>query len=152
MVTRAGATRSRRRLDERLADLGSPNRYVAPRSGWIRAIRESLGMSLADLGMRLGVSPQSIMSLERSEQAGKIRLDTLRRAAEAMDCTLVYAFLPKTSLEEAVRQQAFRVVEEQSAAAMHSMALEAQPASLSETSKNAMVAGLVASGRVWSQH
>lgn len=151
MVTRAGATRSRRRLDERLAHLGPADRYAIPRSGWIRAVRESLGMSLAELGMRLGVSPQSIMSLERSEQAGKIRLDTLRRAAEAMDCTLVYALLPKTSLEDTVRRQAFRVVESQSAAAMHSMALEAQPASLSESSKDALVAEVVASGRIWSQ-
>ena len=65
-------------------------------------------MSASDLATRLGVSQQNVAELERSEVRATIRLDTLRRAAEALDCDLVYAIVPRTSLEEAVRAQARR--------------------------------------------
>ena len=92
MATRDAVLRSRRRLDERLAGFPSPLELTPPRAGWVRAVREALGMSLADLAGRMGVTPQTVHGLERSEQQGKAQLDSLRRAAVAMDCTLVYAF------------------------------------------------------------
>lgn len=71
-------------------------------------------MSVAELGQRMGVSRQRAAQIEASEQRGSLRLDTLERAAEAMDCDLVYAMVPRTSLEQTVtdraRSQAQRVV------------------------------------------
>src|SRR3546814_3344955 len=95
-------TRARARLDDRLRSLRPTQRYAVPPRGWLRAIRDALGMSGRQLGKRLGITPQSVAELERSETLGTIQLKTLRRAAEALDCTLVYALVPNAFLAATV--------------------------------------------------
>ena len=77
-----------------------------PHKGWIRAIRDALGMSSTELAARLGVTQQSVPGLERSELHDTVKLETLRRAAEVLDCDLVYFLLPRTSLQRSVTRQA----------------------------------------------
>ncbi len=119
-------TRARARLDARLATLKPENRYAVPPKGWVRAIRDALGMTGGQLGARLGVRPQSIQDLEASEAAGTIQLKSLRRAAEALDCTLVYALVPNTSLEDMVETRARAIARRDLGRVSHSMALENQ--------------------------
>src|SRR5258706_15467021 len=101
--------RARQRLDERLLVLKPEERFRAPPKGWIRAIRDALGMAGVQFAKRLAIRPQSVEALEKSEANGSIQLKTLRRAAEALDCTLVYALVPNTSLEGAVRERARKI-------------------------------------------
>ncbi len=79
-----------------------------PHRGWIRAVRDALGMSAAELGRRMNVGQSAVAEMERSEASDSIRLNTLRRAAVALECDLVYVLVPKTSLEGSVRAQARR--------------------------------------------
>jgi predicted DNA-binding mobile mystery protein A len=102
------AIHARRRLDERLLPLRGAALDAVPQRGWVRAIREALGMSTTELAARMDVSQQSVSDLEKSEVRGTIKLVTLRRAAEALDCDLVYALVPRQGLDEAVRAQAHR--------------------------------------------
>jgi len=118
--------RARERLDERLALLKPVERLRAPPKGWIRAIRDSLGMSGVQFARRLSVQPPSVAALEASEESGAIQLKTLRRAAEALDCTLVYALVPNTSLEGAVRTRARKIALRDLERVAHTMKLEAQ--------------------------
>jgi len=118
--------KARQRLDERLGSLKPVDRYAVPPRGWIRAIRDSLGMAGVQFAKRLGVTPQSADALERSEATGSIKLETLRRAAEALDCTLVYALVPNTSLEGEVRARARRIALRDLGRVAHTMKLEAQ--------------------------
>lgn len=67
-----------------------------------------MGMSGVELAARMGVGQSTITDIERSERAGAIKLETLRRAADALDCEVVYFLVPRTSLEDAVRAQARR--------------------------------------------
>lgn len=120
------AAQSRARLDDRLAQLGPTDRYHPPAYGWIKAIRKALGMTAAQLGDRLGVSQPSIAGLERSEERGSIALATLQRVAEALDCTLVYAFIPKQPLEATVRKRARAFLGCRRQHVEHSMLLEDQ--------------------------
>ena len=83
-------------------------------------------MSQADLAARLDVTRQRIAQVEQGEVDGTIQLSTLRRAAEAMDCVLVYALVPNTTLEEAVHRQAFAVAASDVDRARQTMLLEAQ--------------------------
>jgi predicted DNA-binding mobile mystery protein A len=108
-------------------------------------------MSLNDLGARMGVSAQTVQSLEKSEQADRAQLATLRRAAAAMDCALVYAFIPTSSLQETVHAQATLIIDTQAGSAMHTMALEDQAAVLPPSARRAMIDRLVESGRLWSR-
>ena len=119
-------TRARDRLDARLAAIKPIDSFAIPPKGWIRAIRDAIGMTGAQLGRRLGMTAQGIASVERSEAEGKIQLNTLRRAGEAMDCVLVYALVPKTSLTEMVDRRARELALRTLRRVSHSMALEDQ--------------------------
>jgi len=118
--------RARARLDERLRALQPIDRFKAPPKGWIRALRDALGMTGAQLGARIGVRPQTVESIEKSEAAGTIQLNTLRRAAEALDCTLVYALVPNNSLEAAIEVRARKIAIRELQRVAHTMRLEAQ--------------------------
>lgn len=119
--------RARRSLDERLTPISRDmGRFHAPPKGWIRAIRDALGMSGVQLARRLRVSPQTAEAMEKSEVAGTIQINTLRRAAEAMNCTLVYALIPKTPLENMVKERARQIAIADLARVSHTMKLEDQ--------------------------
>ena len=120
------AAQSRARLDQRLAQLGPAEQYRVPTRGWIRAIREALGMSTAQLASRLNVRQPSVVDLERSEEKGTIEVATLRRVAEALNCTLVYMLVPNQPLETTVRARARALLRRRLQPIEHSMLLEGQ--------------------------
>ena len=120
------AAKSRSHLDKRFRELGPVTRYASPVRGWIKAIRESLGMTTAQLAKRLGIKQPSVVTLEQSEAKGTIELATLRRVAEALDCTLVYALVPKQPLEAMVRDRARIFARRRLEPVEHSMLLEDQ--------------------------
>src|ERR1017187_4243406 len=120
------AAKSRAHLDERFRDLGPATRYASPVRGWIKAIREALGMSTAQLAKRLAVKQPSVVALEQSEAKGTIEMATLRRVAGALDCTLVYALGPKKTLETIVRDRARTFARRRLEPVEHSMLLEGQ--------------------------
>ncbi len=118
--------RARDRLDDRLSVLKPESRFAVPPKGWIRAIRDALGMTGAQLASRLGMQPQSVQDLERSEANATIQLKTLRKAAEALNCTVVYALVPNTSLNDTVCTRAREIALRDLKRVSHTMELEAQ--------------------------
>lgn len=116
---------ARQALDRRLGVIDS-GALAPPSAGWVRAVRDALGLSTRQLGTRLGVAAMSVTDLEESERAGSAQLATLRRAAEAMDCELVYAFVPRASLEETVRHRALHVAHRELSRIDTTMSLEDQ--------------------------
>lgn len=123
---------SRRQLDVTLAKFGEVKSLQLPPKGWIRAVREALGMSGKQLAGRLKVSQPRVHKLEQSEPSGALTLKTMRQVAEALDCVFVYALVPRSSLEETVRTQARTVAGERLQRVSHSMLLEAQGLSTKE--------------------
>jgi predicted DNA-binding mobile mystery protein A len=83
-------------------------------------------MTAGQLGGRIGMRPQSVLDLEKSEIAGTVQLNTLRKAAAALDCTLVYALVPNSTLDAYVMTRAREVARRELARVDHSMALEDQ--------------------------
>lgn len=118
--------RARQRLDMKFDAIGPVERFAMPPKGWIRAIRDALGMSLRQMASRLGTSAPGARKLEESEANGTISLKSLRRAAEALDCVVIYALVPKTSLTEMVDQRAREIALRALGRVSHSMALEDQ--------------------------
>lgn len=121
-----------RQVEERLATWRGLPLAVPPRGGWIRMIREALGMTTPQLARRLGLTRQSVAALEQREAAGTITLEALRRAAESMDCEVVYAVVPRVELGQMIRNRAVQRAEDQLARVGHSMRLEAQGVSAAE--------------------
>jgi predicted DNA-binding mobile mystery protein A len=117
---------ARAKLDARLAVLKPVDHLRPPPKGWIRALRNALGMSSAQLGKILDVRSQSVDDMEKNEANGTIRLETLKRVAEALDCTLVYALVPNTSVQAIVDFRAQVIAANALANVGHTMALEDQ--------------------------
>ena len=117
---------ARRQLDKRLSPLLDSESLARPSRGWIKAIREALGITTAQLGMRIGVSQPRAVQIEKAELSGAITLKSLQRAARALDCRVVYALVPKTTLETLVTERATTVAERRIKLTSHNMGLEAQ--------------------------
>lgn len=115
----------RSKLDQ-LFDL---NRFTRPKEGWIRTLRKALGMSSPQLAERLAVSKSQASQMERMEVDDRITLKQLRRVADALDCDLVYALVPRKSIDDMVRDQARAKASKLVARADVHMKLEAQPLS-----------------------
>jgi predicted DNA-binding mobile mystery protein A len=120
------AAQSRQTLEARFAKLRPTERFKPPVRGWIKAIREALGMSSAQLAKRLKIRQPSVSDIEQSELKSTIRLATLRRVAEALNCTLVYALVPNEPLEKIVHEQARKVARRRLELVEHSLLLESQ--------------------------
>jgi predicted DNA-binding mobile mystery protein A len=113
-------------LDKRFSKLRPLAQAARPSRGWIRAIREAVGMTTGQLAKRLGVQQPRVIELERGEADGNITVKSLERAAEALGCRLVYALVPEKPLADTIRQRASLLAERQLAAIEQTMRLEAQ--------------------------
>jgi predicted DNA-binding mobile mystery protein A len=118
-----------RQLDAALGRWRSADLPSRPPSGWIKAIREALGMTATHLAHLLGVTTSTVTRLETSEADDTISLATLRRAAEAVGCELHYALVPKQTLTDTLEARATELARSRMAAISHTMALEAQSTS-----------------------
>ena len=130
MVRKTASTRRLEvaRLDDYFqqlkADSGLPS--DAPPDGGINAVRGILGMSAAQLASRLGVTRAALYQLEDREASGSVTLKQLDKAADALDCDLVYAIVPRGSLEQSIRERSRKKAEEKLRQANLSMGLEAE--------------------------
>ncbi len=123
-------TPARRNLEQRLAALRDNSGLARPPHGWVRAIREALGMTTTQLARRLGVSQPRATRLQQDEADDAITLHKLREVAAALDCTLVYALVPKRPLDQMIASRAWLVAEEDLKRTTHTMALENQMLSI----------------------
>ena len=133
---------ARRQLDRRFDRLRPLLDEPRPHRGWVRAIRYAAGVS----------GPRATEAeLEASEAQGTIGLGSLRRAAEALDCELVYFLVPRRSLQEAVEHQARRVAAEHLARIGHHSRLEDQALSDTDAAEelDALAADLVDRRGLW---
>lgn len=149
----AGHSLARKQLDRRLRTLRKTDSLARPAKGWLRAIRDALGMTAAQLGQRIGVSQPRISALEKAEVEGTVTLATLRQAAEGLGCTLVYALVPNKPLEAMVEERARAIASQQLARTHHTMTLEDQaldPADL-KAQRARLIADLIANNprRLW---
>jgi predicted DNA-binding mobile mystery protein A len=116
-----------RQLAKSIIPFQRAHRITRPNRGWLRAIREALGLTLDQVGQSIGRSRQDISAFESSEARDRITLRSLRLVADAMGCELVYALVPKSGTlaelaEKSARDEATRRI----LAVEHTMALEAQ--------------------------
>ncbi len=116
----------REQLDRALKRFSALKAISPPRKGWVRAIRDALGISTRQLGDRLGVNKSRITRIEQDEVGGSVTLKTMRRVANALDCVFVYGFVPRKTLEDTLRNQAMQVAKKRMSRVAHTMSLEDQ--------------------------
>ena len=115
----------RKILDQKLSQYSKIN-FTVPKNGWIKAIREALGMTTVQLGQRMKIAASNITILENREISKTTSLDTMERAATAMGCKFVYALVPNTTLEEVVQIQSRKSAKALIQEIHHHMKLEKQ--------------------------
>jgi predicted DNA-binding mobile mystery protein A len=116
-----------RQLDQTLKSLRAARTLPSPAHGWLKTVREALGLTLDTVGKRTRNSRTDIRAFERAEVRDRITLRSLRKVAEAMGCELIYTIVPKSGTfaqlaEAPIRDDARKRV----LAVEHSMALEGQ--------------------------
>src|SRR6185437_7385367 len=145
------SAQARRELDRKFTEADLEPIRAAPRLGWIRAVRGALGMSQAVLAGRLGVSAAAVNKLEQAERHGGVTIRKLAEVASALDCTLVYALVPRSTLEQTVTNQARSVATDMLGYVARTMALESQGIG-DEREREAVdryARQLISSGNVW---
>ena len=113
-----------RALDKKTSDLKSAKNIVLQSSGWIKTVREAIGMTVSQLAARLGVTQPRITKMESNED--NLKLSTMKKAAEAMNCEFVYYFKPRTTFQNLVDEQAQKKAVEVLKTVNENMALENQ--------------------------
>jgi predicted DNA-binding mobile mystery protein A len=114
-------------LDRALAQFRATLVSPRPRKGWVKAIREATGISASDLAERMGTSRQLTLQQEKAESEDRITLKSLRALAQALDCDLVYALVPRVGSLEEFADLRLRVKAKANVLGVeHSMALENQ--------------------------
>lgn len=142
--------RSRELLDGHFDDWQHLRGLARPPRGWVRTFREALGMSTVALGARLGITAGAVTRLEQSEAAYRIQLDTLRRAADALGCDLVYLLVPRRPLNAVVRDRARELVRRQLMAVEQTMRLEDQATGRTKELEDQLVSQLLERGGLWN--
>ena len=122
----------REQLDSKLTKLREFSIQGLTSIGWIKAIREALGMTSKDLASRVGVNQSRVIHMEQAEADGNIKISTMKKIADALEMDFVYAIVPRTSLNDMVREQARLLALKKMERLDHTMRLEMQELSSEE--------------------
>ncbi len=110
-----------------MLDFASLKKVVMPPTGWIKAIRTAIGMSMQQLGNKLNVSKQGVMDIEKREKDGSITIKSLREIARVMDMQLVYGFVANDgSLDALIEKRATELATQIVTRTANTMKLEDQ--------------------------
>lgn len=100
-------------LDAKILQLKKIENLVITSSGWVYSIRQALGMSMRQLGNRMGITPQSVKEIEEREQNETISIKVLRQFGKSLDLKLIYGFIPQSgSLENIIEKRAHELAKE----------------------------------------
>lgn len=143
----------RRQLDQKLTSPTKLAEMPSFKRGFVREIREALGISSTQLARLVGVSQPAIVKLEKGERDGTVSLNTLAKVAEALDCKLVYALVPKSSLDDILlaraREVAAGIMEKISVADTNALPVVEKNSQLIEGIASEMVRNL--DKRLWDE-
>jgi predicted DNA-binding mobile mystery protein A len=114
-------------LNSKMLGFASLKQVAMPPTGWIKAIRTAIGMSMQQLGNKLNISKQGVMDIEKREKDGSITIKSLREIARAMDMQLVYGFVPNDgSLDALIEKRATELASQIVMRTANTMKLEDQ--------------------------
>lgn len=138
------------KINTRREDLHAVLHSISIEKGWIREVREALGMTLGKLGESCGLALSTVAQAERGEVDGKITVETLRKTAEAMNCEFAYVFIPKSDLNSFIESKAYEKAKRILTSADLHMTLEDQKVKSDlEPRIQRLKNKLISEGKVW---
>lgn len=124
-----------KQISRRLEDIREISERTKGISSWIDYVRSGLGMTLTQLAARVGVTQSTLSTSIKMEKEGRITLNKLREIADAMECDLVYEFVPRKKIEDLIHDQAVKKTKELMNQAESHMALEDQKVTLDKNER-----------------
>ena len=125
----------REQLDKKVEPLKIFAASGMPKQGWIKAMRDALGLSARQLGKKVGLDQSRISRLEAAEKDGNLKLSSLQKISNGLGMKFVYGFVPAEPLEEMVKAQAKRIALKKLKQLNNTMRLEKQELSGDEQKK-----------------
>ena len=114
-------------LNEKIDQLTGLQHVIVPPVGWIKAIRNGIGMSMEQLGKKLSITKQGVMDIEKREKEGAITIKSMQEIAKAMDMKLVYGFVPNEGdIEQMIETRAIEMAKKIVERTSNTMKLEDQ--------------------------
>ena len=97
-------------LNEKMDKLTVLQHLIMPPIGWIKAIRNGIGMSMEQLGKKLSITKQAVMDIEKREKEGAITIKSMQEIAKVIDMKFVYGFVPNAgSLEQMIETRSLEI-------------------------------------------
>ena len=97
-------------VNEKILQLAGMQHVIVPPIGWIKAIRNGIGMSMEQLGKKLSITKQGVMDIEKREKEGAITIKSMQEIAKALDMQFVYGFVPDAgSLDQMIEMRALEM-------------------------------------------
>lgn len=124
-----------KQVSRKLEELRSVSAGTQGVTSWIDYVRAGLGMGLTQLAARLGITQPSLSGLIKHEKEGRITINKLKEIAEAMECDLVYGFVPRKKIEEIIQDQAIKKTTQLMDEADSHMSLEDQKVMLDKNER-----------------
>ncbi len=139
----------RKQVSRRLEDLREFKNLTAGISSWSKYVREGLGMSLSQLAHRMKIAQSTMSETEDRERDGSITLNKLKQVADALNCDLVYAFIPRKKLDDLVYEQARMMAGHSITSSGTHMELEDQKVETDEERLNEIIEDKMYSKYLW---
>lgn len=77
-------------------EIGLQNRSKESEGGeWLRRARTAQILTVEAVAEKMGVAKNVYWKMEQAEETGAVTLESMRRAAAAMDCELIYVIRPR---------------------------------------------------------
>jgi len=87
-------------------------RIEKPLQGWIKTIRELLGMTTTQFSNKLKISQPRLVFMEKNEK--NLKLSTMEKIADELNCDFVYALIPRENINDIIynraKQKALQIV------------------------------------------
>ena len=97
-------------LNEKMLQLAGMQNVIVPPIGWIKAIRNGIGMSMEQLGKKLSITKQGVMDMEKREKEGAITIKSMQEIAKSINMQFVYGFVPNNgSLNQMIETRALEM-------------------------------------------
>ena len=97
-------------LNEKMDKLTVLQHLIMPPIGWIKAIRNGIGMSMEQLGKKLSITKQAVMDIEKREKEGAVTIKSMQEIAKVIDMKFVYGFVPNAgSLEQMIETRSLEI-------------------------------------------
>ncbi len=116
----------RLQLNKQFDEIKGVLKFDRPLLGWIKTLRNALGMTAVQLAKRMKISQARVSSIESAEIEGSLTLNTMNEAAKALNCKFVYFLIPENNLDDIIKAQAIKFATENNKHVSHSMGLENQ--------------------------